>query len=385
MASSKGTKLFSWMAIFKSYNDMPAVKKQQPVSRAIKQQRNRYVTLFGWTVFIIAYGFLIPGLIMPMYYYKVQGVRVEKTLMSTIDMLKDRGGYFAAALLVVFGIVVPTIKLLMVGYAHWRDAAWASRFVVWVSKWAIVDAVIASFIMAYYANAMKGAIVSKIEVGFIFFVLYCTLSTAAALILDDRDVEFRDIYESRKYLKDKEWVEKKSTSVYALCTAFGLSVTAMILYTVRMGLSPELISMSVFSACTRLTSEVNADPRPMVIILLFIILTPMAEFVFMGYMLYKPVDNFYTRCALRCLPQCGLLDVYAVSIIVMDLMLNSLNMMAISIPALGYTILCVSVVATVFARFVVGRYLAKLLGAAESTAPLERNTSATDRVVAVAV
>jgi uncharacterized paraquat-inducible protein A len=387
---------FPAMAIFKSYfsgeSSMSAVKKQQSPSRAGSGEKNCYVTIFGWLVFLISYGFLIPGLILPLYYYKVMGIREEKTMMGTIKMLRDDGGVFAAALLSFFGIAVPVIKLLLVAYGHWKNAAWASRFVVWISKWAIVDAVIASFIMAYYANALKGSVISKVEVGFIFFVLYCTLSTAAALILDDRDVEFRDIYASQKLLKDNRWLVKKSSAIYTLSAAFGLSITSMILYTVRMGIKPELVSMSVFSACNRLLTEVNADPRPMVIILLFVVIVPIVEFIFMAYMVYRPTDNFYTRCALRCLPQCGLLDVYAVSIVVMDIMINALGSMTIAIAALGFTLLCVSVGATVFARFVLGRYLANLFGGAESTKPLERvdreqSNAVTDseRVVAIAV
>ena len=378
------------MAIFESFRaSMSSAKKPQSVSRANKDQRNRYVTIFGWLVFMVSYGFLIPGLILPLYYYKVQGKIIEKTLMTTVDLLKDQGAYFAAGLLIFFGIAVPVIKLVMVGYAHWKNAAWASRFVVWISKWAIVDAVIASFIMAYYANALRGAIISKIDIGFIFFVLYCTLSTAAALILDDKDVEFREIFESRKYFKDQQWLERRMNSVYAIGAALGLSVSAMVLYTVRMGINPELISMSVFSACNRLLTEKNADPRPMVIILLFVVMVPIIELLFMAFMVYRPKDTFYTRCALRCLPQCGLLDVYAVSVIVMDIMLNALGMMTVSIPALGYTILCVSVGATIFARFVVGRHLSRIFGGAESTTPLERHQSPavtdSERVVAIAV
>ena len=72
----------------------------------------------------------------------------------------------------------------------------------------------------------------------------------------------------------------------------------------------------------------------------------------------------------------------------MDIMLNALQIITVSIPPLGYTILCVSVGATVFTRFTTGRYLAKLFGGAESTTPLDRVTSnviESDRVTAVSV
>ena len=382
-------KQMAFISYFKrNLDDMQVEKKQQPVSKRSGNARHPYVSIFGWVVFLIAYGFLVPGLILPLYQYKVQGQVVEKTMWSTIVFVHEQGGIFPALLVAFFGIAVPAIKLVLVAIAHWRDMPWASRLVVWVSKWAIVDAIVACFIMAYYANAMRGAITSQIEAGFIFFVLYCTLSTAAALILDDRDVEFRDIYASRKWFKNNAWVEKKSTAVYSLAAAVGLSSAALILYTVRIGLRPELISMSVLSACNRLATEKNADPRPLVIILLFIVIVPVVEFIFMGLLLWKPRDSFSIRCALRCLPQCGLLDVYAVSVIVMDVMLNALKIITVSIPPLGYTILCVAVGATVVARFTTRRYLAKLFGGAESTTPLDRVTSnviESDRVTAVSV
>jgi uncharacterized paraquat-inducible protein A len=378
------------MAIFESFKrSMSDAKKPQNASRPVTDQRNRYVTLFGWLIFLVGYGFLIPGVILPLYYYELQGETIYKTLMTTVDMLKQEGAYFAAGLLIFFGIAVPVIKLLLVAYSHWKQAAWASRFVVWISKWAIVDGIVASFIMAYFANAFDGDIISMVDVGYMFFVLYCTLSTAAALILDDKDVEYREIYEARKYFKDVQWLEKRMNALYAVGAALGLSISAMILYTVRIGMNPELISMSIFSACNRLLTEIHADARPMVIILLFIIMVPIIELLLMGFMVCKPMDTFYTRCALRCLPQCGLLDVYAVSVIVMDVMLNALGVMTVSIPPLGFTILCVSVGATVFARFVVSRHLSRLFGGAESTTPLDSHQSPavldSEKVVAIAV
>jgi hypothetical protein len=137
-------------------------------------------------------------------------------------------------------------------------------------------------------------------------------------------------------------------------------------------MSEDEVSMSIISACNRLVAEENADPRPMIIIALFVILVPLAEFIFMGFMLYRPMDNSYTRRALRCFPQCGLLDVYAVSIVVMDIFLNPLKMITVSIPPLGFALLCASVACIVFARFVITRYLAKIFGG--SSPPLELST-----------
>lgn len=382
-----------WKSSRQSNEELFTAKRQYSASekgesKIVTGQPNGYITLFGWLALILAYGFLIPGLVLPLYMYRLQGITVEKTMWSTIQMVRADGGLFPAVLLAFFGIAVPAIKLLLVTIAHIRDLPWVSRLVVWVSKWAIVDALVACFIMAYFANALDGAIVSHIETGFIFFVLYCVLSTAAALVLDDRDVEFRERYESQSVFKNQKWMERKSTSVYAIALASGLSCASMILYTVRIGLLPENISMSILSACYRLISEINTDPRPMIIIFLFVVMIPIAEFVFMVIMVYRPIDNFYTRCALRSLPQCGLLDVYAVSVIVMDIFLNPLKMISVSIPPLGFSLLCTSIACTIFARLVLGRYLAKLFGGAlvESSSPLELcNSESSGRATVIAV
>ena len=379
--SCKTMVLVLWKCFRQSRVDELPAKEQcshseKKDSERVGNQKNRLITIFGWVALITAYGFLIPGLLLPLYMYRLQGITINKTMWSTIEMVREDGGLFPAVLLAFFGIAVPVIKLLLVSIAHMRDLPFVSRLVVWVSKWAIVDALVACFIMAYFANAVNGAIVSHIETGFIFFVLYCVLSTTAALILDDRDVDFRSIYTSKRFFGNQKWLERKSTSAYSLAVAAGLSCASMILYTVRMGMSPEEISMSILSACNRLIIEKNADPRPMIIIFLFVVMIPIAEFVFMVIMIHRPIDNFYTRCALRSLPQCGLLDVFAVSVVVMDIFLNTLKVITVSIPPLGFTLLCLSVGATCFARFVLGRYLAKLFGGAlvESTTSLELST-----------
>jgi uncharacterized paraquat-inducible protein A len=322
--------------------------------------RNRYINVFGWLILILAYGFLIPGLLLPLYRYLIQGVPVEKTMWTTIEFVQEHAGLGPALIVAFFGIAVPAIKLVLVAIAHMRDLPWASRLVVWVSKWAIVDALAASFIMAYYANAYDGAITARIETGYIFFVLYCVLSTMAALILDDRDEEFTSMYASRKFFVENPWIERKSTSIYALATAAGLSFTSMLLYTLRIGMEDDVVSMSILSACNRLATEIEGDVRPMVVILLFVVIIPIIELMYMGFMLYRPVDNFYSRCALRCLPQCGLMDVYAVSIPVLYIFLNPLGTVIVEIPPLGFILLCAAIISTAAARFLLNRYLSRL-------------------------
>ena len=320
----------------------------------------RYARIFGWAIMIIAYACLVPGLILPLYYFTVQGFTNYKTMWGTIQYVNELGGAFPAVLLAFFGIAVPIIKLILIGIAHFRNIPLASKMVVWVSKWAIVDALVACFIMAYFSNAMDGAVISQVDVGFGCFVTYCVLSTAGALILDDCDVEFSTIYASRRYFKLQSWIETRLTSLMAISVCGMLTIASLLVPTVSIGLTGDLVSMSVLSACYRLAFEIYPDFGPCFLIMLFVVLIPLLELIVLSILTARPTNTFASRCALRCLPQCGLLDVYTVSVIVMYIFLNPLGMVSVVIPALGYSILWVTLLVTLATRFVVERRMSML-------------------------
>ena len=323
---------------------------------------NRYVRIFGWVIIAVAYGCLIPGLVLPLYYYTLQDMTVYKTMWTTIDLVYKSGGLFPAILLGFFGIAVPVIKLILMFIAHFRNIPLASKMVVWVSKWAIVDAIVACFIMAYFANALDGAIISRVDIGFMFFTSYCILSTIAALMLDDFDLGFSQIYNSRRIFKNSDWMEFRSTSIVALFLTWGLTVASLLLDTVEIGMGDEMVPMSIMSACHRMATEINSDGRPLALVVIFIVLIPVCELIFLTVLVARPFDGFKVRCLIRCLPQCGLLDVYTVSVIVMYIFLNQLGMMTVVIPAVGYIVLVLTLIVTVGARFLVERHLTNLFG-----------------------
>lgn len=330
-------------------------------------RRSKLLTIFGWGLLIVSYCFLTPGLILPLYYFENQGVVVEKTLWTTIDLVNETGGWFPAALVAFFALVVPGVKLILMLVSHIWKLPSLSRVVLIVSKWAIVDAIAAAFIMAYFTNAYDGAVVSKVDIGFAFFVLYCVLSTVGALIIDSRDVQFSEMYASRKYLLLYEsTIASRATASVMVIVSFAMSIVSMCLYTIRMGLINDLVDMSVFSACNRLLNEVNSDWRTLLVILPFIVLLPLVEIIFLGAMIIKPTDNTVTRSLLRSLPHIGMLDVYAVSVIVMYIFLNQMGTVIVEIPALGFVMLCLAVACIVATRFIVERFLSRTLGHAST-------------------
>ena len=328
----------------------------------------------GWVLVIASYALLVPGLILPLYYYKANNMIVEKTMFTTLDLVYELGGWFPAFLVAFFGLVVPALKLIMLIVAHTFKKSWMSTLVVVVSKWAILDALVASIIMAYFAYALKGKMVSHVSAGFTCFVLYCILSTAAALILDDVDVSFREIYASEGRIA-RTCQKGRKFAALAVLVASAFTITSLFLSTISIGLPNDVVTMSILSACQRLVTMVHSDWKPMILILLFVVIIPLTELLFLATMLIIPVDTFATRCALRCLPQCGLLDVYNVGIVVMLIFIRAMGNMEVYIPATGFVILCIANASIVVARFMVNKHLSSLFGRSSASIPNETKPS----------
>ena len=353
------------LGCFKASNNTSESKGE--VGNRVAYGRKLLVTKYiGWVLLITSYGLLIPGLFLPLYYYRANGMTVEKTMFTTLDLVYELGGGFPAFLVAFFGLVVPALKLIMLIVAHIFKKPWMSTLVVVVSKWAILDALVASLIMAYFAYALKGKMVSHVSAGFTCFVLYCILSTAAALILDDVDVSFQQIYASEGRIA--RYCQKgRKFAALAVFVASAFTITSLFLSTISIGLPNDVVTMSILSACQRLVTMQHSDWKPMILILLFVVIIPLTELLFLATMLVIPVDTFVSRCALRSLPQCGLLDVYNVGIVVMLIFIRAMGNMEVYIPATGFVILCIANASTIVARFMVNKHMSFVFGGRTQT------------------
>jgi uncharacterized paraquat-inducible protein A len=345
---------------FKESNNGSQIKGESGAREKL-WKRLSFSQFIGWILVISSYSLLIPGLILPLYWFKSNGIRVDKTMFTTLDLVYELGGWFPACLVAFFGLVVPALKLIMLIVAHTFKHSWMSKLVVIVSKWAILDALVASIIMAYFAFAANGGLVSHVAAGFTCFVLYCVLSTAAALILDDEDVSFREIYEGEGRFSRK-CPRSRLAAGFAVVVAAAFSITSLVLPTISVGIPGDVVTMSILSACQRLVTMMNSDWRPMILILFFVVIVPLTELLFLATMLIIPTNTFTSRCALRCLPQCGLLDVYNVGLVVMLIFVRAMGNLEVAIPPTGFVILCLANASTLIARFMVYRYLSHEFG-----------------------
>jgi len=323
--------------------------------------------IFGWVLLAVAYSCLIPGLIYPLYFYQISGKVFDKTMFKTIDLVYTNGGLFPTILVAFFGLAVPAIKLILIILSHTLRKPILSKIVLIVSKWAIVDAIVATMIMAYFTFALQGKLIAQVSSGFTFFVLYCTLSTLAALLLDDRDKSFQEIQAQRtSFLRAYPFDGERTVAGLSVIIAGCATIASLLLDTIKVGMPSEPVSMSVLYACQRLVTEMHPDPRPMALLLICVVIIPLTEIMFLGTMVFVPINTFTTRFALRAFPHCGMLDVYAISMIVMVIFLKAMGQMSVSIPPVGYSVLGFALFSTIFARLFVGRFMSKKFGTDET-------------------
>lgn len=165
---------------------------------------------------VASYGLLIPGIVCVLFAFNifasfsVDGVivvninltkmdgkpsSVSESMLSLIQVLVKSGGVIGAILVIIYAIVIPFIKavLLFLGEC-WRHGTEEKRAlsrqmfmaVQVVSKWACPD-MFAYILMLYLFRHMnhppKLQTTARLEIGFISFSLFCLNSTFASLAI----------------------------------------------------------------------------------------------------------------------------------------------------------------------------------------------------------
>lgn len=119
----------------------------------------------------------------------------EKTqsIVGTVSELFRSGNGLVGFLVMLFSIIIPVIKgLMMLTSLFWRHAGQAAllqRISGAISKWSMADVFVVAIVVAYLAaNASQsmGEIFSlnaEFQIGFYFFLGYCLLSILSAQLL----------------------------------------------------------------------------------------------------------------------------------------------------------------------------------------------------------
>lgn len=153
---------------------------------------------------------------------------VTESMWQLISLLIDTGGYLGAVLVVVYSMVVPTIKLLLLLLGEcWRNSKdptrvmWARRSIVcvqFVSKWASPDMFAYIMILHLFKglnHPPKLQAKATLDVAFVAFCLFCTSSTISTLGISLPQVEAPTVSKSRV---DASWARKGAIVPVSLLT-----------------------------------------------------------------------------------------------------------------------------------------------------------------------
>ncbi len=139
---------------------------------------------------------LIPGLVQPLLTIRAtvnimgqshEVFRDTRSVIQTVENLHDSGNDFVAGLILLFSIIVPFIKALLLGtLALIKNAETRLKlflFVRSIGKWAMVDVFTVGVYVAFLAGKAADNFDASIEIGFYYFVAYCVLSLTALQLL----------------------------------------------------------------------------------------------------------------------------------------------------------------------------------------------------------
>ena len=141
---------------------------------------------------VLSFVILIPGLTRPLITISASmqfmGQTVDlftqtRTILQSIRSLHESGNDFVAGLILLFSVVVPVVKGLLLLVVLLIRRVWARAelfyFVRSISKWAMADVFVVGVYVAYLAAKATDNLDAQIQVGFYWFVSYCLVSLLA--------------------------------------------------------------------------------------------------------------------------------------------------------------------------------------------------------------
>jgi paraquat-inducible protein A len=115
----------------------------------------------------------IPLLKKPLY-------EETQSILRAIDRLYDSKNYFVAGLILLFSVIVPFIKMALLGVILWmKNPVTKYRtylFVRSISKWAMADVFAVGVFIAFMAGNAIDNLDARLHPGFYYFIAYCLIS-----------------------------------------------------------------------------------------------------------------------------------------------------------------------------------------------------------------
>jgi hypothetical protein len=144
----------------------------------------------------------IPNFLMPMTLEVFNQIQVSgsvvvqdtaKSILGTAQDLWQDENLLVAFLIVFFSVVIPVLKLGLLGFSSMMQRfAWSGRYAKWsalLSKWSMSDVFVMALIISFLAikaSANTSTLLQtniQLENGFYYFLGYCLLSILASQLL----------------------------------------------------------------------------------------------------------------------------------------------------------------------------------------------------------
>lgn len=153
----------------------------------------------------------IPNFLMPMTLEVLNQIEVSgfvviqdtaKSILGTSQGLWQDGNLLVAFLIVFFSVVIPVLKLGLLGFSYTMQRfSWSGRYATWsslLSKWSMADVFVMALIISFLAikaSANTSTLLQtdiQLENGFYYFLGYCLLSILSSqLLINETKAEFR--------------------------------------------------------------------------------------------------------------------------------------------------------------------------------------------------
>lgn len=115
---------------------------------------------------------------------KLNLLHETRSILGTVNNLRESGNNLVAGLIFAFSILVPTVKglllLYVVAFARGPGRMFLYRTVQVIGKWSMADVFVMGIFLAYLAGNAVNGMSAVLHEGFWYFLGYCMLSILSA-------------------------------------------------------------------------------------------------------------------------------------------------------------------------------------------------------------
>ena len=163
----------------------------------------------GFLLLLVSVGLLIPGLMNDLLTMEAsfsipllgkQTVLEEtRSILGTIGSLAENGNSVVAFLILLFSVLVPFAKAMIMGFVAISGSRSASvrmhKFVGLISKWSMADVFVVGVFIAFLSIKTNENIHAELHSGFYYFAAYCITSILAVQLIHIQESPNRQIVE----------------------------------------------------------------------------------------------------------------------------------------------------------------------------------------------